>query len=158
MLEQPGGRKLHIVDPENLLGSGCCSELHVSRIHGEYNGLMMGGEDLALVASSHFSQVPIAFGWKDGLHLVRSGPSGADCALIEAYYEVPNIDSFGGLVIASGDGIFEEIAFDAVRRGTPVTVVVGTGALSKRLRLMATHVIRLGSARAGFDGRYGSVA
>lgn len=158
MLEQSGGRKLHVVDPENLVGSGCCSELGVSRIHEEYMGLMMGEQDLAFVASSHFNQVPVAFGWNEGVHLVRSGPSGADCALIEAYYEVPNIGSFGGLVIASGDGIFEEIALDAVHRGIPVTVVIGIGALSKRLQLMAQHVIRLESTRTGFDGHYGSAA
>lgn len=158
MVKQSGGRRLHIIDPENLVGSGCCSEPSVAAIHAEYMALVAGDQDLALVGSSHFNQVPVAFGWADGCHLVRSGPSGADLALIEAYGEVPNIGSFDGIVIASGDGIFEEIALDAVRRALPVTVVVGAGALSRRLQMMATQVIRLETAHAGFDGTYGSAA
>lgn len=156
--KRAGGRRLHIIDPENLVGSGSCSEAQVSALHSEYTASMLGCRDLALVASSHFNQVPVAFGWMDGFHLVRSGPSGADLALIQAYREVPNVGSFDGLVIASGDGIFEEIALDAVRRGLPVTAVVGVGALSRRLRMMATQVIWLESARTGFDGTFGSAA
>lgn len=149
------GRRLHIIDPENLIGSGSCSETQVSALHSEYTALAVGRWDLALVGSSHFNQVPVAFGWMEGFHLVRSGPSGADLALIEAYREVPNVGSFDGLVIASGDGIFEEIALDAVRRGLPVTVVVGAGSLSRRLQMMATQVIWLESARTG---NFGSAA
>jgi hypothetical protein len=156
--KRAGGRRLHIIDPENLVGSGSCSEAQVSALHSEYTALAVGSSDLALVASSHFNQMAVAFGWMDGFHLVRSGPSGADLALIHAYREVPNMDSFDGIVIASGDGIFEDIALDAVTRGLPVTVVVGAGALSKRLRMMATQVISLVSARTGFDGTFGSAA
>lgn len=156
--KQSSGRRLHIIDPENLVGSGSCSEAQVSALRSEYTALVVGCWDLALVGSSHFNRVPIAFGWMEGFHVVRSGPSGADLALIEAYREVPNVGSFDGLVIASGDGIFEEIALDAVRRGLPVTVVVGAGALSRRLRMMASQVVWLEAARTGFDGTFGSAA
>lgn len=157
MAKRVGERRLHLIDAENLVGSGGCSEMEVLCVHEAYRPLV-GGTDLVLVASSHFNQVAVGFGWRGGLHLVRSGLSGADYALIEAYQELPNPGSFAGLVIGSGDGIFGDVALDAVRRGMTVSVVVGAGGLSKRLKMMAKEVISLNVVDTGYDGTHGSAA
>src|SRR4051812_22281292 len=77
-------RALHLVDVENLLGGPWFTVGEVTAISLAYArtaGVAAG--DLVVVASSHHTALAVWFGWGDARRLVRSGPDGADLALLD---------------------------------------------------------------------------
>ena len=79
---------------------------------GFYAGrLAFGSLDQVEIASSHLTLVNAAIGWPHAHYRVRSGPNGADLALLDVlrYENVPT--RFTHVAIGSGDGVFaEEVA------------------------------------------------
>ena len=78
------------------------------------------------------------------------GLDGADHALIRVMKEERLASRFNEVIIASGDGIFSDIAAELGARGMTVTVVAREGRLSTRLRLAAGHVVVLPTSRPAF--------
>jgi len=79
-----------------------------------------------------------------GARLVMGrGPSGADHALIEVLSDEHVAERFDEIVIASGDGIFADVAARLALEGAKVTIVARVGHLSTRLRLAAGSVVLL---------------
>jgi hypothetical protein len=96
-----------------------------------------------IVACSHHAAPMVAFGFPGARHLWRSGPDGADLALLEVL-ENENVDQrFGQVTLCSGDGIFAETAVHLARAHVDVTVIARAGQLSRRLELAASQVIKL---------------
>lgn len=79
--------------------------------------------DLVVIASSHHAAPATWFGWSPTRRLVRSGPSGADRALVDVIYREGVEDRFGSVVIGSGDRIFATPAAWLQARGLDVSVV-----------------------------------
>lgn len=71
------------------------------------------------------------------------GIDGADHALIDVLRGEHVAQRFGAVVIASGDGIFADVAAELAAAGVAVTVVAREGHLSARLRLAAKQVVLL---------------
>jgi hypothetical protein len=71
------------------------------------------------------------------------GLDGADHALIEVLRDERVAARFDEIVIASGDGIFTEVAASLALEGVKVTVVARDGSLSKRLQMAASNIITL---------------
>jgi hypothetical protein len=71
---------------------------------------------------------------------VRSGPNGADLALLEVLEREEVEGRSSRVVIGSGDGIFAEAAARLQAGGVDVTVVTRAQSLSRRLRLAALNV------------------
>lgn len=135
-------RVLHLVDVENLAGTGGFSQTDAVRIHEAYVQVAPhGAVDQIVLATSHHAALPAWRGWPEtARRLVRSGPDGADLALLEVLERESVASRFGHVVIGSGDGIF---AFEAARlqaAGVNVTVVTRRGALSRRLRFAVRDV------------------
>jgi hypothetical protein len=77
-------------------------------------------------------------------YLVRSGPDGADHALLAVLRHDNIAARLGRAAVASGDIIFAAAVADLAASGCQVTVVSRRGRLSKTLELAASqHVLHL---------------
>jgi hypothetical protein len=135
------GRQLILIDIENLTGtpSPTCGEVETAR-----EGLrqVVSGFDDAqhIVSCSHHAAATVAFAFPRARHLWRSGPDGADLALLDVL-ENERVDGrFERVTICSGDGIFAASAAWLARACVDVTVVSLPGHLATRLRLAARSV------------------
>jgi hypothetical protein len=135
------GRSLHLIDVENLAGRTSFREVDVAVIAAAYEPVAsIGPDDLVVVASSHFTAAQTWFGWGSARRLVRSGPDGADLALIEVIETEKIATRFGRVVIASGDRIFAEPAAWLQAQDVDVTVVTRADALSNQVRLAVRDI------------------
>jgi hypothetical protein len=137
-------RRLHLVDIENLAGDPRPSISQVRQALGRYTGcLAFGAMDQVEVASSHLTLLNAALGWPHAHYRVRSGPDGADLALLDVLQHENVATRFTHVAIGSGDHLFAEEAAHLAARGVWVTVVSRQRSLSPRLALAAREVIFL---------------
>lgn len=135
-------RRLHLVDAENLAGMPQPSTELARFCHDRYLSIApLGGDDLVVVACNHGAGKCIAFEWPHARVLFRSGPDGADLALLDVFSEIGKEGRFDEIVIGSGDGIFAPTASFLEADGIPVTVISRRSSLSSRLRLAARTII-----------------
>ena len=139
---QPVKRKLHAIDIENLIGSSNPTEQQVIECRHAYKRWLVDG-DLVFLACSHRASAAVAFGWPNAKHCRRSGADGADLALINALRNDPAVRRCGGVVIASGDGIFTNAVEWLKGQGLFVTVVSRRESLSRQLSRAANDVAYL---------------
>ena len=84
----------------------------------------------------------VGWEWRRARYVVRSGPDGADLALIDVIREERVNERFRHVVIGSGDGIFADVASLLGLAGVQVTAVSRPESLSSKLRLAARgHVL-----------------
>lgn len=139
---RPAIRSLHLVDIENLLGGTSFGETDAVIAAASYDVVAdVGPTDLVVVSSSHHTAPAAWFGWGKARHVVRSGPDGADLALIEIIDTENVAVRFDRVVIASGDKIFAQPAAQLQAAGAAVTVVSRRDSLSRQLRF-ATRDLR----------------
>ena len=137
-------RRLHLVDIENLAGAARPTLSQVRQALGFYTaGLAFGAMDQVEVASSHLTLLNAALGWPHARYRVRSGPDGADLALLDVLRHENVATRFTHVAIGSGDHLFAEEAAHLAARGVWVTVVSRRRSLSPRLALAAREVIFL---------------
>ena len=140
-------RRLHLVDIENLAGDSLPSLRQVRQAQGLYAGCLgFGAMDQVEVASSHLTLLNAAIGWPRARYRVRSGPDGADLALLDVLRHENVATRFTHVAIGSGDHIFAEEAAHLAAQGAWVTVVSRRRSLSARLALAAREVIFLDAA------------
>lgn len=139
-------RNLILLDIENLTGSASPTSADTDaaiaalrRAVPSYDG------DQRVVACSHHAARTVAFCFPGDRQIWRSGPDGADQALLEVLAGERVAERFGRVTICSGDGIFAEPAAWLARSGVEVTVVAMAGHLAGRLELAARHVTLLPS-------------
>lgn len=141
------GRRLFVVDIENLIGGACLMAQDV--IHAKK--MLLGAVkplpgDHIVVGVSHIGLIHVGCNWPHLRYVVQSGPDGADFQLLEVLDE--NIPSrFHKVVLASGDGIFAQAVSALGAQGVTVTVVAGRDKLSRRLELAASRVVFVDSPR-----------
>ena len=137
-------RRLYLVDIENLAGASLPSLSQVREALGLYAGcLALGAMDQVEVASSHLTLLNAALGWPRAHYRVRSGPDGADLALLDVLRHENVADRFTHVAIGSGDHLFAGEAAHLAAQGVWVTVVSRRRSLSRRLALAARQVIYL---------------
>ena len=137
-------RRLHLVDIENLAGESLPSLGQVRRAQGLYAGcLALGAMDQVEVGSSHLTLLNAALGWPYAHYRVRSGPDGADLALLDVLQHENVASRFTHVAIGSGDHLFAEAAEHLADQGVWVTVVSRRHSLSRRLAQAARQVIFL---------------
>ena len=132
----PRRRTLHLIDIENLAGSARPSARVVRDLRNDYGARVQPG-DLVIVAANHGAAPVVWWEWPGARHLPRSGPNGADEALLEVIRTEHAEQRFDRVVIASGDAIFAMPAAELARRGVSVAVVARRGSLARRLQLAA---------------------
>lgn len=134
-------RKIHLIDIENLAGCPRPSLAAVRACAHRYRTLTnASARDHTVVACNHGAALEVAFGWPTRL-LQRSGPDGADQALLDVLTYEGVADRFTEVVIGSGDGIFADAAAQLGAAGVIVSVVSHRRSLSKRLALAARDVV-----------------
>ena len=137
-------RRLHLVDIENLAGDPRPSIRQVRQAQGLYTGcLAFGAMDQVEVASSHLTLLNAALGWPHAHYRVRSGPDGADLALLDVLRHENVAQRFTHVAIGSGDHLFAEEAARLAAQGVWVSVVSRRRGLSRQLELAAREVIFL---------------
>lgn len=138
------GRHLILVDIENLVASPNPTvgevETAVTALHG---ALPDFDAAQSIVACSHHAAPTVAFAFPRARHLWRSGPDGADLALLDVLDREQVDERFEFVTICSGDGIFAASASSLAAVGVDVTVVSLKAHLSARLELAARHVLVL---------------
>ena len=138
-----GGRTLHLVDLENLLGTTTPAPGLVRSVLSEYLRKASWREgDLVVLGMSRHTATWAGFEVPDGLaHRVvtRDGVDGADLALLEECDNEP-LHRVERVVIGSGDHAFLA-AMPRLRADAAAVWVVGrAGATSRRLRMAADRV------------------
>ena len=137
-------RRLHLVDIENLAGDSLPTLCQVRQAQGLYiDCLGFGAMDQVEVASSHLTLLNAALRWPHARYRVRSGPDGADLALLDVLRHENVATRFTHVAIGSGDYLFAEQAAHLAAQGVWVTVVSRRRSLSPRLALAAREVIFL---------------
>lgn len=135
-------RVLHLVDVENLVGSADFSIADAARVHAAYERVAPAGSiNQLILATSHHAALPTWLGFPaSARRLVRSGPDGADLALLELVHFESVASRFQHVVLGSGDGIFAFMAAGLQADGCGVTVVSRRDALSRELRFAVRDV------------------
>lgn len=135
-------RRLHLIDVENLLATGCPDNGDLNCCVAAYLGLsLLRDNDHVVLASNPMIGLEVGLAWHRGRLLVRHGPSGADLALLEVLEQEHVAERYDEVIIASGDGIFADVVARLEAAGVTVTVVAGADCLSRRLQLAASNVV-----------------
>jgi len=145
-------RTLHLIDVENLAGTGVPGRDQVGAVHSWYGRRVgFGAVDHVVVACNHLALADTALGWPHARYRVRSGPDGADLELLDVLYNENVAERYTQFVIASGDGVFAAAAASLATASRWVTVVSRRECLSTRLRLAACDVIYIDATEPAID-------
>lgn len=135
---------LVILDIENIAGTANPTPTDLAEVRAQLEEVIEGYEDLrCVVACSHRAAPAVMFSFPRALRRLRSGPNGADLALLSEMGEHRVMDRYEKVTLCSGDGIFTDEVARLGRAGVEVTVVASEGTLAGRLRLAAAHVVTL---------------
>jgi len=135
-------RTIHLVDIENLAGEPRPCRATVEALRTLYLHLVQPGpRDHVVLACNHGACLDVGLGWPGARLILRSGPDGADRALLGVLSSEHVEARYLAAVIASGDGIFTPAAGHLASAGLGVTVVSRRLSLSKRLRMAAQQVL-----------------
>lgn len=137
-------RTVHLVDLENLVGSGHLTEhaAHLAFLAYSALGVVSPG-DLVILGVSHHNLIAASYGWPHVRCRARSGPDGADLLLQEVMTDERIEERFGAAIVATGDGGFAEAIASLIGRGLPVGVIAPAGRISTKLRLAASAVCEI---------------
>jgi hypothetical protein len=137
-------RTVHLVDLENVVGTGHVTEWAARRARAVYmaTGVVTPG-DHVIVGISHHNRLAAGFGWSDARPVVRSGPDAADLALQEVMATEHLEARFGACLLVTGDGGFAHPVAALIGLGLPVAVVAPKGRLSAALRLAASTAFEI---------------
>ncbi len=144
-------RTLHVVDVENLVGSGRPGLSAVAALRALYTDVVrVVPGDHVVVACNPGCLLDVGVGWGPGSARLRvgAGRDGADWELLEVLESERVPERFSRVVIASGDGIFAAMAARLAVAGCDVTVVSRRTSLSAQLRLAAMRVVYLPDGEA----------
>jgi hypothetical protein len=134
-------RALHLIDAENLLAGPRIDASDFRQMWQTYRGAVptSASDQFRVGASSFFVARAFEALIDQGFQLlVRDGADGAELALLDSIDLAHVGRRFDRLVIASGDGRFEDLALQARSRGLYVHVVNGLSDCSRALARAAT--------------------
>lgn len=138
-------RELHLVDVENLLGSGRITAAGVSALRETFTriaGPSIGAQDdvhQIIATSSSVTVFAAAEGWPGAKVAFQRGEDGADHALLTAGEFCPE-RRYARVVIGSGDHAFAPYAARLQALGVSVTVLAREGSISAALRLAVRDI------------------
>jgi hypothetical protein len=137
-------RHLVLIDVENLAGTACPTPVELAWVEQQLHEVITDLDDTqCVVACSHRAARTVAFAFPQALRRWRSGPDGADFALLEEMSDMRVMKRYSRVTVCSGDGIFAEQLATLAEAGIETSVVSMARSLSARLRLSARHVVAL---------------
>lgn len=154
----PVGRRLVAVDIENAVGGAIKAPESVAwtRRVLTHLGALAGG-DTVVIGTCHRGLLPIGCTWTGVRYVVRSGPDGADLALLEVLDEHIS-ERFSEVVLVSGDGRFAEAVATLEGEGVKVVVVAHREGLSRRLAMAASQALYFDEHWDDSPGTFGDAA
>ena len=119
-----GSRELHLIDIENEIGKAEPTATEVAQFRDFYLAFNRVAQDAHIVigASSPLALLAISDGWPNARRVYKQGKDGADLALLQVINQERIHERFAKIVIASGDGIFADVAQELHVRGKNVSV------------------------------------
>lgn len=142
------GRRLVVVDVENIAGGPCKTEAAVAWVRQRLMDVgAVTGDDMVTVGVDECGLASVAWAWQGARAVYGHGRDGADRALLDVLAErIPQ--RYDSVVLASGDGIFTDVVSELVGRRVHVTVVAHESGLSRALQTAANRCVLLsGSPR-----------
>jgi hypothetical protein len=132
------GRTVHLVDLENLAGSGHVTESHARWVRDVYlaTGVVSKG-DHVILGVSHHNLLAAGLGWPEARLVVLSGPNGADLALQEVMATENLAGRFGSCMAGTGDGGFAPAVAALAGQGLWCGVIAQRGHCAAALKLAA---------------------
>jgi hypothetical protein len=139
-------RTLHLIDVDNLLGDPVTTDRRrIDLLFGDYRGVaqFVGGDHAVVATGCNAGHVlAVELGWPQARHCRRSGPDGADLALLEEADWAAASRRYDRVVLGSGDRIFLE-ALDHLRAADiRVDVVARSRSLARGLAVRARGFVR----------------
>lgn len=142
-------RTLHLVDIENLAGTGLPAQSQVADLRRAYAARVgIGPMDQVVIGCNHKALPAAGHGWPGARYLVRSGPDGADTELLTVVADENIASRFTHVTIASGDGIFSWATAGLAAAGCQVTVVTRMAAPARTVYLAAPRIIYIDTPAA----------
>ncbi|GAB2472299.1 PIN domain-containing protein [Jatrophihabitans fulvus] len=135
-------RTVHLIDVENLAGTGRLTDAHIRDCRSAYlRAMHVGRNDHVIIGVSHCNNAfAVAHAWPGARILLRSGPDGADEALQMVMESEALERRFARCVLATGDGGFAYAVAALTRRGLSVHIACQAGSVSSKLRLAGATV------------------
>lgn len=136
---------LHIVDIENLAGTGLLTTPKVKEISDVYElSTLASSNDVFILAAGPQNKHALFDGWKVGhpIFQFRKGKDGADNALVSLFSQIEHPEKFNRVFLGTGDGGLVAIAESARRFGVHLTVVTGEGGRSRAYSRYKTLSLR----------------
>lgn len=147
------GRTLFLLDFENLMGGLRAGMAALRQVVSYFRDAVPGeeGDHYIIGVNPRFGVIAKAC-WPSAKLVTRSGPDGADIALIEQVKNVRFIAArYDRIVIGSGDGVFVHVARAYRYYGLKVEVASRRRSLSRELMAVASTVYFLPLPEADFD-------
>ena len=136
------GRTAHLIDVENLIGSGRFGASEALACRAAYDGLgLIRPGDHVIVACNPFSAIHVKESWAGVRLLTGHGENGADRALLAAIKHEGFHHRFDRIILGSGDGIFTDAVASFRRMVQEVLVVGRPGSIAHRLRFAAGRTV-----------------
>jgi len=147
------GRRLVVVDIENLVGGAVLAVEQAERAHRFIQeAVSLNDREQVVIGTSHVGVLATGLGWRGPRIVARSGADGADLALLDVLKHERVEERFDGVVLVSGDGIFTDVVASLGASGLDVTVVARAGRCSKGLRMAASRTVLIDYLAAGLGG------
>jgi hypothetical protein len=141
MASAKAGRHLILIDVENLAATPSPTFEQVELLVATLRAVVPGFDcDQKIVACSHHAAHTVPFAFPTARYLWRSGPDGADLALLDVLENERVDERYERVTICSGDGIFASTAAWLAVAGVEVTAVSLAGHLAARFQLAARQV------------------
>jgi hypothetical protein len=126
---------IHLIDIENLIGSGKVTKDQVKLARLQYTSTTGWSPcDVYCIATNPINRLAVIDGWGGAVYCFKSGKDGADLALIDLFQDLVGPEKFGKLTIGSGDAAFESTLQQAAEFGMAVKVVSKEKGCSQKLR------------------------
>lgn len=144
-------RRLHLIDIENLVGDPRPDVSHIHKCKRRYFQIAHPEKsDLVVIGCSHRAAQVVMFEWSDARFVVRSGPDGADMALMEVWDDLATRRTdFAEVLVGSGDHIFAPLSARIATEGILVTVISRPASLAPSLRVAAGRIFSFDEADSG---------
>jgi hypothetical protein len=141
------GRKIHLIDIENLTATPRPSRLDVERARQTYeNAVTIGTRDHVILASARANLFSAYLGWPKARFLARDGKDGADICLAQVIVDERVANRYEAAVVASGDGGLAPFVAYLASKGMETVVVSRSETLSRKMRLASSKCILLTSS------------
>lgn len=125
----------HILDIENLAGTGKLTPNLVAQVRGIYFAKVHPSpKDVFFIAAGTQNRSAVMGGWPNCLYQFRPGKDGADILIAQFCSQLEHTNRFGGGYLASGDGALSPYAQILADRGLDLKVVARLSSCSWKMK------------------------